>query len=113
MRTSPSGRADGLHLKTDSSPQFVSTQYREGCSLPYIVLEAIRKRKLENDGMVESMQGHFKMDYVFITELMSFAETKLMLSDAVKHYNEQKPHSSLGYMTPSEYRKQIERESET
>ena len=36
---------------------------------------------------------------------MSFVETKLMLAAAVRHYNEERPHSSLEYMTPSEYRK--------
>ena len=106
-----SGRAEGLRLKTDGGPQFVSTQYREGCSLLGIVLEAIRKRKPEDNGMVEALQGHFKMDYVFISEPMSFAETKLMMSDAVKHYNGQRPHSSLGYMTPGEFRKMKEIEA--
>ena len=36
---------------------------------------------------------------------MSFAETKLMPAAAVRHYNGKRPHSSLGYMTPGEYRK--------
>ena len=48
-------------------------------------LEAIRKGKPEDNGMIESLHGHFKNDYVFIRETMSFAETKLMLADAVSH----------------------------
>jgi transposase InsO family protein len=33
---------------------------------------------------------------------MSFAETKLILADDVRHYSGKRPHSSLGYMTPDE-----------
>ncbi len=62
--------------------------------------------------MVEALHGHFKIDYVFIRESMSFAETKLMLSKAVRHYNEERPHSSLEYMTPSEFRKSVEKSAD-
>ena len=105
MSTFPSGRTDGLRLKTDGGGQFTSTAFREGCSLLGIKLEAIRKRKPEDNGMVEALHGHFKIDYVFIRESLSFAETKLMLSKAVRHYNEERSHSSLDYLTPSEQRK--------
>ena len=52
--------------------------------------------------MIELMHGNFRNNYVFIRETMSFAETKLMLADDVRHYNGKRPHSSLGYMTPDE-----------
>ena len=55
--------------------------------------------------MIESLHCHFKNDYVFIRETMSFVSAKLMLADAVSHYNGKRPHSSLRYMTPGEYRK--------
>lgn len=37
--------------------------------------------------------------------------TKLMLPKAVEHYNEERLHSSLGYMTPSELRNLKEMET--
>ena len=112
MSTFPSGRADGLRLKTDGGSQFTSTTFREVCGLLGITLEAIRKRKPEDNGMIESLHGHFKNDYVFIQEPMSFVETKLMLAAAVRHYNEKRPHSSLEYMTPGEFRKSVEKSAD-
>ena len=109
MSTFPSGRADGLRLKTDDGSQFTSTAFREGCGLLGIKLEAIRKRKPEDNGMIESLHGHFKNEYIFIHEPMSFIQMKCMLPGAVRHYNEERPHSSLDYLTPSEYRKSFER----
>ena len=44
-----SGREDGFRLKTDGGRQFISTEYREGCSLLGIKLEAIRKRRQNNE----------------------------------------------------------------
>ena len=101
------GKAAGLWMKTDGGSQYTSTVFRQGCSLPGIKLDSTRKRKPEDNGMVEALHGHFKIDYTFIRESMSFAETKLMLSKAVRHYNEERPHSSLGYMTPGECRKSL------
>ena len=43
MSTFPSGRADGLRLKTDGGSQFTSTTFRDGCNLLSIKIEAIRK----------------------------------------------------------------------
>ena len=57
MNRFPSGRADGLRLKTDGGSQFTSTIFREGCGLLGIKLEAIRKRKPEDNGMIESLHG--------------------------------------------------------
>ncbi|MBX8638682.1 MAG: integrase core domain-containing protein, partial [Thermoplasmata archaeon] len=37
---------------------------------------------------------------------------KLMLAAAVRHYNEKRPHSSLEYMTPSEFRKSVEKSAD-
>ena len=112
MNRLPSDRADGLHLKTDGGGQFTSITFREGCRPLGMTLEAIRKRKPEDNGMIESLHGHFKNEYIFIHEPMSFAEMKIMLPWAVRHYNEQRQHSSLGYLAPSEYRKSFEQSVE-
>ena len=98
------GRADSLWMKTDGGSQYTSTVFRQGCSLLGIRLDATRKRKPEDNGMIESLHGHFKNEYIFTRAPMSFAETKLMIAEAVKHYNEDRPHSSLGYLTPREFR---------
>ena len=97
------GRAAGLWMKTDGGSQYTSTVFRQGCSLLGIKLDSTRKRKPEDNGMIESLHGHFKNEYIFINEPMTFAETIRLIAEAVKHYNETRPHSSLGYLTPREY----------
>ena len=108
MNRFPSGRAGGLRLKTGGESHFTSTTFMEGCRLLGITLEAIRKRKPEDNGMIESLHAHFKNEYIFIHEPMSFIQMKCMLPGAVRHYNEERLHSSLGHLTPGEYRKSFE-----
>ena len=74
-----------------------------------IQLEAIRKKRPEDNGMIESYHGHLKMDYLWTSEPISFTETRDQLAASLKHYNEERPHSSLEYLTPSEFaRKKME-----
>lgn len=54
-------------------------------------------------GMMESWNGHFKQDYLWIREPMTFLETRQVADEGVVDYNTQRPHSSLEYLTPSEY----------
>ena len=97
------GRAPGLTLKTDGGAQFVAHRFQEGCRTIGISLMATRKRRPEDNGMMESWNGHFKQDYLWIREPMTFLETRQVVDEGVVDYNTQRPHSSLEYLTPSEY----------
>ncbi len=55
--------------------------------------------------MIESYHGHLKMDYLWIHEPSPFLETRGRLGISLRHYNEERPHSSLNYLTPSEFAK--------
>ncbi len=97
------GRAPMLALKTDGGAQFVAHQFQDGCRTIGISLMATRKRRSEDNGMMESWSGHFKQDYLWIREPVTFRETRQVVDAGVVDYNTQRPHSSLEYLTPSEY----------
>lgn len=102
-------RADGVVLRSDAGSQFIAHQFRESVKALGIQLEAIRKKRPEDNGMIESYHGHLKMDYLWTSEPISFTETRDQLAASLKHYNEERPHSSLEYLTPSEFaRKKME-----
>jgi putative transposase len=58
--------------------------------------------------MIASYHGHPKIDYLWIRESTSFIETRDHLAVSLRHYYEERPHSSLGYLTPSEYAKKVQ-----
>lgn len=53
--------------------------------------------------MIESYHGHLKMDYLWTSPPTTFVETRERLYVSLRHYNEERPHSSLDYLTPTEF----------
>lgn len=55
------------------------------------------------NGFVESFHGRFRDELLDREALGSLAEAKLIVEDWRRAYNEQRPHSSLGYQTPAAF----------
>ena len=102
MSIFPEDRAPRLALKTDSGPRF-----RNGARMMCIRLENTRKRTPEDNGVIESFNGHFKADYIWVMEPTTFAETERIVDEAVFDYNNRRPHSSLNYLTPAESERRL------
>ncbi len=74
-----------------------------------ITLQASIKRRPDSNGVIESTNGHLKADYFWPLEPTTFPETRSRVDGAVKDFNEQRPHSSLDYLSPKAYaRKKME-----
>ena len=98
-------RADGVVLRSDAGSQFIAHRFRESMKALGITLEAIRKKRPEDNGMIESYHGKLKMDYLWTGPPRTYIETRDLLKEALRHYNEERPHSSLHYRTPAEFAK--------
>ena len=68
-------RADGVVLRSDAGSQFIAHVFRESVKALGIELEAIRKKRPEDNGMIESYHGHLKMDYLWTAPPRTYAET--------------------------------------
>ena len=97
------GRAEGLVLRTNGGPQFVAHRFEDWMRSLGITLWANRKRRPEDNGMIESFNGHFKHEYLWIREPETYIETRQVVAEGMKDYNEMRPHSSLRYLTPREF----------
>ncbi|MGI0156724.1 MAG: IS3 family transposase [Thermoplasmata archaeon] len=105
-------RADGVVLRSDAGSQFIAHVFRESMKALGVQLEAIRKKRPEDNGMIESYHGHLKMDYLWTAPPTTFVETRDLLGASLRHYNEERPHSSLNYLTPAEFaKKKMEEEA--
>ncbi|MGI0128555.1 MAG: IS3 family transposase [Thermoplasmata archaeon] len=100
-------RATGTLLVTDGGPQFTAERFREGVRRLGLEPRATRKRRPEDNGMIESFQGHFKHDYLWIREPGTYVETRVWVRSGMADYNESRPHSSLNYLAPVEFAKKI------
>lgn len=107
-------RAEGLTLVTDQGSQYTARWFRETVAQLGVDHRLTRKRRPEDNGMQESFHGHLKQDYLWVREPESFLATRQTLAVSIRDYNEERPHSSLEYLTPREFaRTQIEGASKT
>jgi putative transposase len=97
------GKANGVSLRTDGGSQFTSSYFQERARQLGVHVEAYRKRRPEDGGLIESFNGHWKSDYPWTMEPTTFEETRQLTGRWIKDYNEARPHSSLDYLTPKAF----------
>jgi hypothetical protein len=61
---------------------------------------AARGNPLEN-AVAERVNGTIKNDFLYHYKVQNLSEAKMTLRKAVGIYNNERPHSSIGYLTPS------------
>jgi putative transposase len=103
----------GTVLVTDQGAQFIAKRFREGTRLLGLDLRWTRKKRPEDNGLQESFHGHLKQDYLWLREPESFYATRKRIAEAIEDYNTERPHSSLGYLTPREFAQKVREEVST
>ncbi|MDA4131707.1 MAG: IS3 family transposase [Thaumarchaeota archaeon] len=90
-------------LRADNGPQYTSKVFRESMQVLGLKLEHIMYRTPEQNGAIESFHRTLKKEYVWPYEFESFQDAEKAVEAAFVDYNERRIHSSLGYLTPSEF----------
>jgi putative transposase len=90
-------------LRSDNGPEFVSKAL-----LSWIVAQGIGTALIEpgkpwQNGVTESFNGKFRDECLSLEWFRSRTEAKVIIESWRQHYNEVRPHSSLGYLTPNEF----------
>lgn len=95
---------EGLVLRTDNGPQYISKEFRSAMKLLGIKLEYIQKHTPEDNGDIESFHNSIKTDYIWPNEFRNFNDASIEIEKAFYDYNECRPHSSIDYLPPREFR---------
>ena len=97
---------NNLVLRTDNGPQYIAKSFKALVKLLNIKHECIKKQTLEDNGDIESFHNSLKTDYIWQNDLESYEDAKELMEYAFNDYNNYRPHSSIGYLTPVEFEKQ-------
>ena len=76
-----------------------------------IELRHIQPGKPTQKRIVESFHGRFREECLRVSWFVNLFDARRKIADWKLDYNEQRPHSSLGYRTPAEFAKVCRRES--
>jgi len=104
----PNGKVEGLVLRTDNGPQFRARSFKEAVKILGMKQEYIEKSTPEDNGDIESFHGSIKADYIWPYEYEDYEEVEKSIKEAYKDYNTVRPHSTIGYLPPKEFKKRWE-----
>jgi putative transposase len=98
-----SERGAPLYLRSDNGPEFVSRALLKWITDQGIATALIDPGKPWQNGVAESFNGKFRDECLSLEWFRSRAEAKVVIETWRRHYNEVRPHSSLGYLTPAAF----------
>jgi putative transposase len=98
-----SERGAPLYLRSDNGPEFVSRALLTWITGHGIDTALIDPGKPWQNGATESFNGKFRDECLSLEWFRSRAEATVVIETWRRHYNEVRPHSSLGYLTPAEF----------
>jgi putative transposase len=94
------------YIRSDNGPEFVATAVLRWLTDEGIETAHIAPGKPWQNGTDESFNGRFRDECLNMEYFRSRAEAVATIETWRRHYNEVRPHSSLGYLTPTEFKKQ-------
>jgi putative transposase len=100
------------YIRSDNGPEFIAKAIKD------YLLESETKTIYIDPGcpwqnaFEESFHGRFRDECLNMEEFHSLAEARVITEMWRRQYNEERPHSSLGYMTPMEFKETWRRSEE-
>ena len=95
-----------LFLRSDNGPEFVSHAILDWIAQSGIGTALIDPGKPWQSGTNESFNGKFRDECLSLEWFRSRAEAAIVIETWRQHYNAVRPHSSLNYLTPTEFKQQ-------
>ena len=90
-------------LRMDNGPELVSVALADWAEKRGVDLEFIQPGKPTQNSYIERFNRTFRHEVLDFYIFSTLREVREIVEDWLKQYNEQRPHESLGDLTPSEY----------
>ena len=98
-----SERSAPRYLRSDNGPEFVARALLEWMTNQGIETALIDPGKPWQNGVGESFNGKFRDECLSMEWFLSRAQAKVVIEAWRRHFNEVRPHSSIGYLTPEAF----------
>jgi len=94
-------------IRTDQGPEFTGRALDQWAYENGVQLKLIQPGKPTQNAYIESFNGKFRDECLNEHWFQSLAHARVIIQAWRKDYNEQRPHSMLGYQTPTEVAEQL------
>ena len=95
------------YLRSDNGPEFIATALLRWLQTVEIDTAFIDPGKPWQNGTDESFNGKFRNECLSLEWFRNRMEAKIGIERWRRHYHEERPHMSLGDLTPAEFKKQM------
>jgi putative transposase len=91
-------------IRVDNGPEFTSRHFRAWCEQKGVRIVFIQPGKPTQNAIVESFHARLRDECLNANWFWNLADARMKITLWREHYNHHRPHSSLGYRTPAEFR---------
>ena len=91
-------------LRVDNGPEMIGRAVTSWCEENHVLLRPIDPGKPSQNGHIESFNGRLRDECLNANWFTSLADARRRIEAWRVDYNQARPHSSLGYLTPLEFR---------
>jgi putative transposase len=99
-------------IRRANGPEFMALAVRGGLAQHQMVTRSIDPGCPGQNGYGERFNGTVRDECLHMHLLQSVVEARVMLAAYRREYHEERPHRSLGYLTPAEFKRTwLERQS--
>jgi putative transposase len=92
------------YLRSDNGPEFIAWALRDWLAQQKAQTFSIDPGCPWQNGFRESFHARFRDEFLDATLFASVAESRVLCEGYRREYNEERPHQSLGYLTPHEFK---------
>jgi transposase InsO family protein len=96
------------YIRSDNGPEFIAKAIERWLKFYQVDTIYIKPGSPWENAYIESFNGKFRDECLNMELFSSMTEARVIIEDWRREYNEIRPHSSLGYLTPVEFSKNSE-----
>ena len=97
------GMAGPRSITVDQGTEFQSRALEDWAYRRSVQLDFIRPGKPVENAFIESFNGRLRDECLNVHQFTSLAEAQAIIEAWRMDYNQRRPHSSLGHLTPNEF----------
>jgi putative transposase len=91
------------YLRSDNGPEFIAKEVQQWLADHQIQTLYIEAGSPWQNGFVESFHGRFRDECLNREQFWTLTEARVVIEDYRNEYNEYRPHSRLGYVSPARF----------
>lgn len=90
-------------IQVDNGPEFISKRLDQWAYFNGVELDFIRPGKPTDNGIIEAFNGRLRQECLNESWFLSLDDAREKVEEWRQHYNQERPHGSLGNVSPLVY----------